>query len=176
MTHLIKTAEGIEAPTSETTTETIPERTLLRTIDDWQTFEVKVSVDDFWAEDSNLYKTFYEPNVRCFLLEARARHGANGGANAAVTVEKLSNGTAMGSGLSMLKGLFTFTSSANTTQKQGATTVLSAVQLTPGDAMALRPSGTLTNLRDVTVTCVMGILMKDLPSGESTTAVLVGLG
>jgi len=175
MAHLIKTAEGIEAPTNQTPTETVPERTLLRTIDDWQTFEVKVSVDDFWAEDSNLYKTFYEPNVRCFLLEARARHTSNGGANSAVTVEKLSNGTAMGSGLSMIAGLFDFTASPNTTQKQGATTVLSAAQVGPGDGVALRPSGTLTNLRDVTVTCVFGIHMKDIPSGESTTAVLVGL-
>ena len=161
---------------ASTATVTLPEERLLRTIDDWQTFEVSAKVVDFLAEDSNLYPIFYESNIRCFILEARLRHSANGSTNASVTVEKLSNGVAQGSGKSMLAAVFDVTSNPNSIQKQGATSVLAAAQIGPGDSLSLRPSGTLSGLRDVSVTVIFGTHLRDMPISESTTAVLVGLG
>ena len=75
----------------------------------------------------------------------------------------------------MLEGLFDLSIQANTTQKQGPSVVLAAVQLSPGDAVALRSSGTLTNLLNLTVTCLFGVHCKDLPTGQSTTVILVGV-
>lgn len=155
--------------------EEVPERILIRTIDDWITFETTGKVDDFWAEDSNLYPIFYEPNVRCFLVEARCRHTANGGASAAVTIEKLSNGVVRGSGGSMLESVFSLTSGANLIQKKGPTTVIAGLTVGPGDSIALRASGTLSSLRNVAVTALWGIHLKDIPPGQSATAVLTGL-
>lgn len=147
----------------------------LRVIDDWITFEKTAMVVDDDAANSAKYPIFYVPNVRCFLIEARERHTANGSSDASVTIEKLSDGTAQGSGVTMISSPIMIGVNANKTQLRGASMVLAGVQLTPGDAVALRSAGTLTNARDVTVTALFGMHMKDLPSGQSTTVVLSGL-
>src|SRR3990167_535548 len=119
----------------------------VRLINDFITFEKSVTVPYTDAADSNYYPVFYTPNIRCFLIEARARHAANGGSGAAVTVEKLSNNQAKGTGTSMLSSVFTLIGGQTNIQRRGATTILAGVQLGPGDAIALRPSGTLTGLQ-----------------------------
>ena len=166
--------EGVEKLVESMVPEEFQAVPLQRTIDDWITFEKTARVIDFWAEDSNLYPIFFTPNVRCFLIEARCRHTANG-TSATVTVEKLSNGIARGSGGSMLEAAFTLSANANATLKQGPTTVLAGLQLGPGDSVALRAGGTLTSLRNVEVTVLFGILMKDIPIGQSATVILAGL-
>ena len=95
--------------------------------------------------------------------------------NPTLTVEKLPNGTAKGSGQSMLASTFDLKFSANQLQLRGPTTVFSGTQLGPGDAVALRTSGTLTDLRNVSVTCLFGLDMKNIPSGQSVSTVISGL-
>lgn len=147
----------------------------IRNLNDFITFEKVAVVPYTDAADSNYYTTFYAPNVRCFFIEARLRHEANGGAAAAVRIEKLPNTTARGSGQSMTDTAFDITASANNVQLRKATNVLSVVQLGPGDAVALRASGTLTNAQHVVVTALFGINLKDIPVGQSATTILSGL-
>lgn len=147
---------------------------LLRTLNDYITYEVSVTVPYIDAEDSNFYPVFYCPNVKCFLLEARERH-TTASAGGTLTVEKLTEGTAKGSGSSMLVSTFSLSYQANRLQLKGSTTVFAGSQLNPGDVVALRPSGTLTNLRNVTVTALFGINMKDIPMGQSASTIISGL-
>lgn|SRR3990167_2594064 len=165
--------EGEEVQ-SNIPTETPQVGTLLRTIDDYITFEKSVTVPYIWAEDSNFYPIFYEPNVKCFLIEARERHGT-ASTSGTVTVEKLANGVARGAGGSMLASTFDLAFPANTTYLRGPTTILAGTNLNPGDAIALRAGGTLTNQRNVTVTCLLGINMSNIPSGQSVSSVISGL-
>ena len=148
--------------------------TLLRTIHDYITYEVSVTVPYIDAEDSNFYPIFYHPNVKCFLIEARERH-TTASTSGTLVVEKLTNKTARGSGLSMITSTFDLTFAANNTQLRGSTTVFAASQLNPGDAVALRAGGTLTNLRNVIVTCLFGMNMSNIPSGQSATTIISGL-
>ena len=171
---IIKT-EGVELNTLPTESPPeLPRETLLRTIHDYITYEVSVTVPYIDAEDSNFYTIFYHPNVKCFLIEATCRF-TTASTSGTLTVEKLTNKTARGSGLSMLASTFDLTFAANNAQLRGSTTVFAASQLNPGDCMALRASGTLTNLRNVCVTVLMGVDMKNLPMGQRVSTVISGL-
>ena len=147
---------------------------LLRTINDYITYEVSVTVPYIDAEDANFYPIFYHPNVKCFLIEARERH-TTASTSGTVTVEKLTSGTARGSGLSMLASTFNLAGVANTTQLRGSTTVFAGTQLNPGDAVALRARGTLTNARNVIVTILLGMNMSSIPMGSSATTIISGI-
>ena len=147
---------------------------LIRTVNDYITYEVSAVVPYIDSEDLNFYPIFYVPNVKCFIIEARCKYGT-ASTSGKLTVEKLTSGTAKGSGLSMLASTFDLSLGANITQHRGSTTVFAGTQLNPGDAIALRPSGTLTNLRNVSITCLFGVNLKDLPSGQSVTAIISGI-
>lgn len=165
----------MELNSEQTLPPQTPDRILLRTIDDFQTFEVTGIVPYIDAEDSNFYPIFYVANTRCFLIEARMRYGTAGGASAAVTIEKLASGTARGSGKKMLESNFDLTATANVTQLRSASAVLAGRQLTPGDAIALRASGTLTNARNIAITALFGVQLKDIPPGPSVSVVIAGI-
>ena len=147
----------------------------LREASDFDTFEVSTVVPYTDAADANYYTIFYVPHVRCFLLEARMRHAANGGSGAAVRIEKLPSGTARGAGQSMTNSAFDITAGANITQRKTATITLAGFQLNPGDAMALRASGTLTNAQHVGVTVLMGINRKDTPISQNASTIIIGI-
>ena len=143
----------------------------IRDSDEFLTFEVSGYVGGANAETSTLYPIFYVANTQCFLLEAKLRHSANGGSGATIDVEKLASGIAKGAGGSMLKTKFDITANANTTTSSvlstSGTITLAGVQLSPGDAIALRATGTLTGARDVCVTCLFGVLARDLPLSKN---------
>jgi hypothetical protein len=147
---------------------------LLRIINDYITYEVSVTVPYIDAEDANFYPIFYVPNVKCFLIEARERH-TTASTSGTLTIEKLTNGTARGSGQSMLASTFNLAAGANRIYLRGPTTVFADTQLNPGDAVALRSGGTLTSLRNVSITALFGMNMKDIPSGQSASTVISGL-
>lgn len=96
------------------------------------------------------------------LIEARRRHSANGGAGAAVDIQKTPSGTALGAGASMLVSTFDLTANANSNTgglKSAANGGLSATrtnrQLAPGDAIGVVTSGTLAALVGLQVTVVL---------------------
>ncbi len=144
-----------------------------RDVDDFITFEVSAYVPSTNAATATNYPIFYLATAPCFLIEARIRHEVNGGSGATVDVEKLGNTIAKGSGGSMLQSKFSIASGSGTVQSTGRTTVLAGSQLVPGDVMALKATGTLTNASDVIVTILLGINAKNIPIGKNTT-ILVG--
>src|SRR3990167_11323361 len=75
--------------------EGVQRNDLLRTFNDYLTFEKSVTVPYIDAEDANFYPVFYTPNVKCFLIEARERH-TTASTSGTVTVEQLANGIARG--------------------------------------------------------------------------------
>ena len=184
-TNTIIKADGIEISGNQSSDENPVDKSQLfklRSLNDYRTFEVTGIVPGANAETATLYPIFYAVNVKCFFIEARMRHGAAGGASSTVRVEKLSPGVAKGSGLSMtgstrVAGLqvFNLDGPPNVPQWRVGTTVLSGIQLFPGDAVALRATGTLTNARDVCITALFGLNDKDVPQGPSVSAVISGL-
>lgn len=90
------------------------------------------------------------------VVEVRKRHSVNGGAAAAVDVQKTPAGTALGAGTSVLGSTFDLTANANSAtggQKlrsgSGATALATArtsCQLAPGDSLGVVLTGTLTAL------------------------------
>lgn len=165
------TAPGAGAPPSVTTIEGIS----IRDFDDFITFEKTGVVNYIDAEDSNFYPVFYVPNVKAFLIEARCKCSGTSAASGTVTVEKLPSGTARGLGQSMLASPFSLANNPNVTKLKAVTTVLAAAQVNPGDAVGLRPGGSLTGARDVEVTCLFGVNYKNIPIGPSATVVLSGV-
>lgn len=147
---------------------------LLRSSGDFITYEVSVIVPYIDGEDVNFYPIFYVPNVKCFLIEARERHTTASPAGT-LMIEKLPSGTAMGSGSSMLESAFSLSSTANVTQRKGAISTFASTQLNPGDAMALKPAGTLTNIRNIAVTVLLGINLSDIPTGQSVATIISGI-
>mgnify|MGYP001566350975 CR=1 FL=1 len=144
-------------------TGAIQQHQIIRTFEDFVTFEVSAWVPGADAVTASLYPIFYVATVRCFLLEAKLRHDVNS-SSGTVDVEKIVNGTAKGSGVSMIESTFSTASGARTTIRKKPTGTLANAQLSPGDAVALKAGGTLTSLSDVAVTCLFGISMRDLPT------------
>ena len=132
------------------------------TSDSFITFQVSAYVASTAAATGANYPIFFVANQRCFLLEAKLRHDVDGGSGATIDVEKIINGVAKGSGVSMLKTPFAVSAGARTTISSAPTTTPANLMLNPGDAVALEASGTLTGLTDVVVTCIFGVLPRDL--------------
>lgn len=140
----------------------------IRNSDEIYVFEKQVTIPYTDAADSNYYPIFYVAEVQCFLMEAKMRHGATGGASAAVNVIKIPSGTAKSAGQSMLASAFDLTATANTVQSRTiSTSSVGVSQLSPGDAMGLRPGGTLTGAQEVCVTVLLGVMARDLPTGSN---------
>ena|SRR3990167_6833749 len=138
----------------------------IRTINDYITFEKEVVIPEGDATDAGRYPIFYVANVHCFVMGARLRHGVNGSTGATVDVEKLTSGTAKGSGTSVLSSVFDISAGANTPQKRTVVaTSLTTINLEPGDALALKAAGTLTGASNVTVGVLLGANMKNIPPG-----------
>ncbi len=85
------------------------------------------------------------------LISAREVHRSAGNDASAVTldVEKLASGTAQDSGVSMLAGTFDLKAAAATPQAKAPSATVANARLKPGDAVALKDAGTLTNVADV---------------------------
>lgn len=89
------------------------------------------------------------------VVEVRYRHSVAGGSNAAADVKKVASGTALASGTSVLASACDLTATADTNYTKTLSTTAAALQLAPGDALAVDTSGTLTNLAGVCVQVVL---------------------
>jgi len=126
---------------------------------------VSARVTDTDAATTAKYGTAFVAPFPCTLVSAKQRHGTAGTDAGSVTldVEKLADGTAKGSGVSMLAGTFNLKSTANTVQSQTPTPTIANRNLAAGEAVALKPTGVLTSVNDVVVTMVFKALIKNLP-------------
>lgn len=138
---------------------------LLRTIADSISFTVTVSLVDTLPQTLANYGSFFVAPYPCVLIKAYERHGTAGSDASAVTldIEKLASGTAKGSGTSMVATTFDLKGTANTPQLILPSTTIANRRLDRGEAVALKPTGTLTALKDVVVTLTFKTELKNLP-------------
>ena len=139
----------------------------LRSWNDILTYDINISIPNGDAADASLYPVFYVATFPCHVIEVKARHEQNS-TSGTLDIERLTSGTAKGSGTSVLSGVFL--TSANATITQSRTTSLAgftATTLSPGDALALKAGGTLTSLSNIAVGVLMGVDLKDLPTGAN---------
>ena len=141
------------------------ERLLRSFFKDSISFTVNVRVADTGAATAANYGTFWIAPFPCVLVRAYERHATLGTDGSAVTldIEKLADGTAKGSGVSMIASTFDLKGTINTFQERTATTTLANKQLSEGQAIALKTSGTLTAVNDVVVTLVIKTDLSNLP-------------
>ena len=160
-------ADGIEfsASSNKEDLKKLPSNKF-RDLNDFLTFEVSAYVPSTDAATAALYPVFYVATVPCFLIEAKLRHDVSG-TSTVVDIERLVNGIAKGSGGSMLVSKFDLSTGARTTITKLASKSLAGFQLNPGDAVALRATGTLTNTTNVCVTVLFGVNLKDIPTGPN---------
>lgn len=80
------------------------------------------------------------------LVAAREAHAVAGSDGGAVTldIEKLLNGEALDSGVSMIASTFSLKATADTEAARGPHSTVSQTRLKPGDRVALKDGGTLT--------------------------------
>jgi len=125
---------------------------------------VTVTVPDSDAATASKYGIFFVAPFPCVLIGAYERHDTAGSDAGTVTldIEKLTDGTAPGSGVSMLFGTFNLKGTASTYQSKTATATPANASLSTGEAMALLTSGTLTAVNHVQVTVLLKVLTKYL--------------
>lgn len=98
------------------------------------------------------YGVFFIAPYPCVFVNAMEVHGAVGGTNAALQVEKLTGATASGSGTPLLMSAFDLTATANTVQTRSMGKLVNSVfNLATGDRLGLTTTGTLTNASQVVV-------------------------
>lgn len=99
------------------------------------------------------YGAFLVVPQACRVVRFVEVHRTAGTDASAVTVdlEKLTSGTAEGSGSSVLSAALSLKSTANTPQEGTITSTNANRTLADGDRLALKDSGTLTAVADVTV-------------------------
>jgi 3-deoxy-D-arabino-heptulosonate 7-phosphate (DAHP) synthase class II len=99
------------------------------------------------------YSTFFIAPIAMTVESFREVHATAGTDGAAVTLqlEKLSSTTAPGSGSNVLTTALSLKATANTVQTGSLTTTLANRALAIGNRLALKKSGTLTAVANVTV-------------------------
>ena len=115
--------------------------------------QVSVSLVDTTAQTVANYSTFFVADRAISIISVQEIHGTAGNDAGAVTlqVEKLTGTTAKGSGTNLLLTAFNLKGTANMVQ-YGSLVITAAINLDKGDRLAVKSSGTLTTLKDVTVT------------------------
>lgn len=124
---------------------------------------ITVNLVDILPQTAANYGTFYTAIIPCEVMLAGERHGTAAGAAATLQIEKLSSGTAKGSGTNMLTTAFDLQSTANTPViKNPKDFVSGAFTMKIGDALALKSTGTIAAVKDLQVT----LLIKRVGKGD----------
>lgn len=125
-----------------------------------QRFCVSTVVQDTSAATAANYGVFFTAPFSCELIEAWETHKTAGTNGSAVTLalEKLEEGDALGSGVDMLDSTFNLKGTINTPQRVRSTTTRVNRVLSPGERVALKDTGTLTDVAHVQVTLLFRIL------------------
>lgn len=123
-------------------------------------FCVSTVVQDTSAATAANYGVFFTAPFACELMEAWETHKTLGTNGSAVTLalEKLEAGEALGSGVDMLDSTFNLKGTINTPQRVRSTTTRVNRVLSPGERVALKDTGTLTDVAHVQVTLLFRVL------------------
>lgn len=156
----------------DVTLETLPWERIIRK----EGFYVTVNLEDTLAATSANYGMFFTAYHPCEIIAASEVHGTASSAAVTLQIEKLTGTTAKGSGDTILvTGWDLKNVAANTvvfkngtdfdnTAPAVATDGLTRTQLSQGERLALKPSGTPTAAKDVQVT----VFFKTLGRGHYT--------
>lgn len=111
-----------------------------------------VSLPDTQSQTTTNYGLFFVATRPCFVKAISEVHTVAGTNGSAVTlqVERLTGTTALGSGTVLLSTAFNLKGTANTVQR--GILIPTPTGLLQGDRLALKVSGTLTDLKGVCVT------------------------
>lgn len=139
---------------------------LLREINDYIVLPINTTISDVSAATAANYGTFFVcPFHNAIVWKIYERHETAGTDVGSVTldIEKLPSGTAEGSGTSVLASTINLKATAATYQGATRSATIANTQLTTGDSLALKTSGTLTSVNNVTITILLRIPLKNLP-------------
>ena len=89
----------------------------------------------------------------CYISAIQEVHqtAGNDAGDVGLTIEKLTGTQALDAGVSLLSGTISLKATANTVQNGTLTGTLTSLQMNIGDRLALKDTGTLTNVVNVTV-------------------------
>lgn len=129
-----------------------------------KTFVVSVTIHGTSAATSANYSTFFTAQLPCILTAVSEVHATAATVGSpTLTIEKLVSGTAPGGGITLVTPTFDLTSTINTpvfgtivrsyTTTGAANATIRNCNLAVGDSLALKVTGTLTSLANVSVTC-----------------------
>lgn len=112
------------------------------------------------AATATNYSTFWIAPAACLLTAFQEVHQTAGTDASAVTLdlEKLTGTTAPGSGVSMLSSTLSLKATASTVQKATVTTTNANRTLAAGDRVALKETGTLTAVANVSVIALFQLI------------------
>lgn len=119
-------------------------------------YEVSTSLVGTAPATTTNYDNFYVPNLPVRLVGVREAHrtaGTDGGA-VSIDLEKLTSGTAAGSGTGMLSAVLSLKTTAATPQFGSPSTTAATARLKPGDRVSLLLAGTPTAVAGVAVTAI----------------------
>lgn len=120
-------------------------------------FTVSMVVPDTLAATAANYGAFFMAPFSCEIIEAWESHKTAGTGAGAVTldIEKLTSSQALDAGVSTLTTTFNLKSTIDTPVRVKSNTTVIQRFLTSGDRLALKDSGTLTAVAQVTVTILI---------------------
>ncbi|MCL5667346.1 MAG: hypothetical protein M1383_06275 [Patescibacteria group bacterium] len=141
-----------------------PQQTSLHQLIGSLTFTVFAKVADTDAQTAAKYGPVFIAPFPCALIKFQERHAVAGSDAGAVTLdlEKVSSGTAKGSGTTMLASTLDLKAAADTIQNGSLTATYANRELAIGDAIALKTSGALTALKDVCVELTFKVLLTKI--------------
>lgn len=144
----------------------IPESFQIANMDGETVLWINVRVKNTDAATAANYGPFFIAPFDCEFLRAFERHGTKGSQNdVTLDIEKLSDGTAKGSGVSVLASVFGIganNSSSDVFSSKDGTLTAANRRLARGEVLALKTAGTLTDLNDVVVTVLLRTNIKNL--------------
>ena len=128
-------------------------------------FPITHTVPDTTAGTRANYGRFLIAPFPCFVMEVRECHTSAASEPALLDIEVLRGATAEGSGVSAIESTFNLTSTANTSVKieSNINSTLSVFNryLAAGDSLALKASGDVYGMDNLTITILLGVKLKD---------------
>lgn len=112
------------------------------------------------AATATNYGVFYIVPVNCVVTAVKEVHQTAGtdGGTVSLNIEKLEEGEALGSGNNVLASDLSLKATINTVQDGSLTLTLADKTLKPNDRLAMKDTGTLTAVANVTVMVELTVL------------------
>lgn len=117
-------------------------------------FYIVANIPGIQAQTAGNYDIFFQPNRACEITEIRIRHSVAGtdGGNVTLNIERINNGSAKDSGVTILKTNYNLKGAANSQTIYSGRLEIQNNYIKPTQVLALKDSGVLATLEGVSVT------------------------